>query len=60
MPAIELHQLTTDDDLDALVAATLGEVGLDLDGLRRQAREGRFESERARRAWFVVRGLGRA
>lgn len=59
MPAIDLHQLATDGELDTLVTVALQEAGVTLDDLHRQAREGRFRSEQARRAWFVVRGLGR-
>lgn len=58
MSAVELHQLTNERELDALVATTLQDAGVGLKELRRQAREGRFDSERFRRAWFVVRGLG--
>jgi hypothetical protein len=43
-----------DADMQQAVAATLAAVGVGVDELRRQAAEGRFVSERARRAWFVV------
>ena len=59
MPPIEVHELSSETELDALISEALDEAGVGLDELRRQADEGRFQSERARRAWFVVRGLGR-
>lgn len=59
-PAVaDLDQSITEAELDDLVEATLTEIGLDLDGLRHHAEIGRFESEKQRRAWFVIRGLGR-
>ncbi len=55
----ELYEITDEKELDDLVAATLREAGTELDELRRQADEGRFESEKFRRTWFVIEGLGR-
>lgn len=55
----DLHEVTSEEELDQLVGATLEDAGVELDELRRQAEEGRFGSEKLRRAWFVVDGLGR-
>lgn len=55
----DLHEVTTDEELDQLVAQTLRDADVDLAELRRQAHEGRFSSEKLRRAWFVIEGLGR-
>lgn len=54
-----LHKLTDEAELDALIDKTLSEAGVDLEELRRQALDGRFSSEKLRRTWFVVNGLGR-
>lgn len=43
-----------DVDMQQAVAATLTAAGVSVDELRRQAAASRFDSERARRAWFVV------
>lgn len=43
-----------DAEMAGAVAATVAAAGVTLDELRRQAPEGRFTSERARRARFVV------
>ena len=53
------YKIGTDEELDALVDKTLAEAGTTIDELRRQGRDGRFESEKLRRAWFVVHGVGR-
>ena len=53
------HETMDDAELDSVVAETLADVGTDLGELRRQAHEGRFASEKLRRAWFVIDGLGR-
>lgn len=55
----DLHETTNEEELDALVDGTLAEAGVDLAELRRQAHEGRFDTEKNRRAWFVIDGLGR-
>lgn len=44
----------TDAEMQAAVAATLAAAGVSPEELRCQAAAGRFVSERARRAWFVV------
>lgn len=49
----------TDDEVETAVASLLSEANTTLDSLRTQAAEGKFDSERGRRAWFVIRGLGR-
>lgn len=54
-----LHKLTSEAELDVLIDETLDDAGVDLEELRRQAHEGRFASEKLRRTWFVVNGLGR-
>jgi len=40
-----------------LLQSTLEKLDLTADELRRQAQEGAFESEQARRAWFALEGL---
>jgi len=55
----DLHEVTTNEELDQLVEQTLADANVDLAELRRQAHEGRFQSEKLRRAWFAIEGLGR-
>lgn len=50
----------TEEELDVLIEETLQDAGVELEELRRQYALGRFESEKLRRTWFVVAGLGRA
>jgi hypothetical protein len=50
----------TDEEVAALVAETLAETGVDLETLRSYATRGRFDTERQRRAWFLISGLGQA
>jgi hypothetical protein len=60
MPAdADLHEVTTDEELDRMVEQTLADANIDLAELRRQAHEGRFQSEKLRRAWFAIGGLVR-
>jgi len=47
-------QEASGDDLREAVRDALEVAGLTLDELREQARRGRFSSEDARLAWFVV------
>ena len=54
-----LHELISEDELDVLIDETLADAGVDIGELRRQALQGRFSSEKVRRTWFVVNGLGR-
>ena len=54
-----LYKIETEEELDALVNKTVANAGTTVAELRRQGREGRFESEKLRRTWFVVYGLGR-
>lgn len=56
---IELHKFSSEAELDALIDKTLREADVELDDLKEQAREGRFESEKLRRIWFSINGLGR-
>ncbi len=56
----DLHDFATDAEIDALVEQTLQDVGVTLDDLRSQASQGRFASEKLRRAWFAIDGVGRA
>ena len=58
IPESEVYHIT-DQELDVLIEATLHDAGVELEELRRQARLGRFDSERLRRTWFSVVGLGR-
>jgi len=53
----DIHEVIGDGELDRLIAQTLGDA--ELAELHRQAHEGRFRSEKLRRAWFVIEGLGR-
>ncbi len=53
----ELHVIETDDELAALVEASLAKAGTTLDDLRDQAHTGRFRSEKLRRTWFTVSSL---
>ena len=58
-PESEVHHVT-EKELDVLIEKTLQDAGVELEELRRQYILGRFESEKLRRTWFVVAGLGRA
>jgi hypothetical protein len=55
----DVEQTMSDAEVDAAVAALLEAAGVTMDTLRDQAALGRFASEQHRRAWFVIRGLGR-
>ncbi len=55
----EVHELTQ-DDVEAFAQQALDEAELTIDELREQAELGRFDSETARHAWFVLKGLGQA
>jgi hypothetical protein len=57
LPPIDLPEPSAERELRALTDVALSEAGVGLGELRRQAREGRFRSERDRRAWFIVNGL---
>ena len=59
MTTTDLHKINTEADLDAIVESVLQDAGVELEDLRRQAALGRFESEKLRRTWFVIAGLGR-
>ena len=54
-----IHEVIGDDELDRLIAQTLRNADVELAELRRQAHKGRFRSERLRRAWLAIEGLGR-
>ena len=54
-----LHELISEDELDVLIDETLADAGVDIGELRSQAQQGQFSSEKLRRTWFVVIGLGR-
>jgi hypothetical protein len=47
-------QVATDEDLRAAITDVLEGANVTLDELREQARTGRFSSEDARIAWFVI------
>lgn len=51
--SVEVQQ-ASDEDLREAVCSALDAADLTLDELREQARTGRFSSEAARLAWFVV------
>ncbi len=59
MTTTDLHRINSETDLDAVVESVLQDAGVKYDDLRRQAVLGRFESEKLRRTWFVIAGLGR-
>ena len=48
----------SDEDIQVLTAQALNEAGLTMEEIQSQAALGRFQSETARHAWFVLRGLG--
>lgn len=50
-------QIATDDDLRAAIHDALDSAGVTLPELREQARAGRFSSEDARIAWFMISDL---
>ena len=58
-PEAEVYHIT-EEELDVLIEETLRDAGVELEELRRQAQLGRFQSEKLRRTWFSVVGLGRA
>lgn len=47
-------EVATDEDIQAAARRALRRAGVTVDELRQQAREGRFSSERARLAWFMI------
>lgn len=47
-------EVATDQDIQAAARRTLRRAGVTVEELREQAREGRFSSERARLAWFMI------
>ena len=59
MTTTDLHKINTEADLDAIVESVLQDAEVEFDDLRRQAALGRFDSEKLRRTWFVIAGLGR-
>jgi len=58
VPEAEVYHIT-EEELDVLIEETLEDAGVELEELRRQAQLGRFESEKLRRTWFSIAGLGR-
>jgi hypothetical protein len=54
--AVEVIELT-DDDLRDAVQNALDSAGVTLEELQDQAQRGRFETEDARLAWFVVSSI---
>lgn len=65
MSPVEAMQLVdvvkaTEDDAKCAIRNALTSAGCTLDELKEQARAGRFVSDRARRAWFVISALGEA
>lgn len=47
-------EVADDADVDAAVARAVATAGVSLDELAAEARVGRFHSEAARLAWFVI------
>ncbi|MCY4162796.1 MAG: hypothetical protein OXE93_01050 [bacterium] len=47
-------EVLDDDGVSAVIENALAEAQCDWEDLQEQARVGRFSSETARRAWFVV------
>jgi hypothetical protein len=52
-------QVATAEEIDTAIKRTLDETGLSFTELKSQAASGRFTSDRARRAWFVVAPVAR-
>ena len=59
MSESHVQELEDEAELDQLIEATLRGAGVKIADLRDQAHRGRFDSEKQRRAWFVIEGLGR-
>ncbi|MXW43073.1 MAG: hypothetical protein F4138_05845 [Acidimicrobiia bacterium] len=59
MTTTDLHRITSEEELDAVIEKVLQDAGVEYEDLRRQAALGRFKSEKLRRTWFVIAGLGR-
>ena len=55
--AVDTVQEISDAEVEAAVARTLDDIGIDLDTLRKFAQRGRFDTEKQRRAWFLISGL---
>jgi hypothetical protein len=53
-PQVADVEIAEEADIQAAIQRALDDAGVSLDELRRQARESRFETERARLAWFIV------
>lgn len=53
-------QEISDAEIEAAVARILDDIGIDLDTLQHFAQRGRFDTDRQRRAWFLISGLGYA
>jgi hypothetical protein len=51
--------VATAEEIDTAIKRTLDETGLSFTELKSQAASGRFTSDRARRAWFVVAPVAR-
>ncbi len=47
-------EVADEEDIEAAIAKVLGDAGITLDELKADARSGRFRSEDARLAWFVI------
>ena len=56
----EQIEVIDDGEIDKAVDSTLADAAVDMDTLRSFAERGRFDTEKQRRAWFLIRGLGRA
>ena len=53
-----LYKIETQEEEDALLANALAVADTTVEELRRQGQLGRFVSEKHRRVWFTVHGLG--
>ena len=53
-------ELLTEDEMSEAVEAAIASTGFSFDELRKQAQEGRFASEQARRVWGVVEVIVRS
>lgn len=54
-----LAEILTEEEVDAIVDKVLEEADIDLETLEEYNLRGRFDTDKQRRAWFMVKGLGR-
>lgn len=49
--------IVTDEDIQSAMTSALEKLGITIEALKEQARDGKFQSERARLTWFAIRDL---